>query len=457
MRGISKAIQRGPQQVKNIINKNNQERDLDFKGLEENVNKIQVQVKNLLTDSDKFKKTIENMMNHQEELGNSFLDMLKPISSLESPLNSNEEISKRSSIYSNHSVGEQIQADTRKIDIYLQKTKLMKDQIFPYLQNINFHVIEPMKGYQDIIHSVKQVLKKRSHKALDYDRHKDSLDKLSSKQSRSLDEERKLNKTREAFTTAELEFKTYDDQLKQQLPSFFDCSSHLYDSCLITFYSIQKDVYHILYVYFYEMVNECGLNMNTDIIEQYESFDCPQYLEDSKVDSLNRLLTVSHGIPPSSSTYSANNPDQISQSGSTYDTTRRASYSRNDPAPPSYETSVAQKRASYSAGSYGAPASTYGAPASTYGAPASTYGAPASTYGAAAAPSIPSRPAPALPQRRSVQYVTALYDFTAQNAGDISFKRGDRIEIVKKTDNANEWWTGKINGQVGQFPGNYVQ
>jgi len=76
MRGISKAIQRGPQQVKNIIHRNNQERDLDFKSLEDNVNKIQVQVKNLLSDSDKFKKTIENMMKHQEELGKAILEVI---------------------------------------------------------------------------------------------------------------------------------------------------------------------------------------------------------------------------------------------------------------------------------------------------------------------------------------------------------------------------------------------
>jgi len=441
MRGISKAIQRGPQQVKNIINKTNQERDLDFKGLEEHVNKIQTQVKNLLSDSDKFKKTIENMMTHQEELGKSFLEMLKPISSLESPISAAEDdVTRRSSVHSNYSASEQVQADTRKIEIYLEKTKAMKDQILPYLQNVNFHVIEPMKGYQDLIHSVKLVLKKRSHKALDYDRHKESLDKLSNKQSRSLDEERKLNKTREAFTTAELEFKTYDDQLKQQLPSFFECSSHLYDSCLITFYSIQKDIYHILYVYFYEMMNECGLNMNTDIIEQYDSYNCPQYLEESNVDSLNRLLTVSHGISSSSTVYGTNNnaaSESFSSSNtkSEYDSINRGITKNDSTPPPSYETSMAQKRSSYTGGGL-------------YGATATATAPP---------PSIPSRPAPALPQRNSVQYVTALYDFTAQNAGDISFKRGDRIEIVKKTDNANEWWTGKINGQVGQFPGNYVQ
>jgi len=75
MRGFSKMIQRGPQQVKNMINRNNTERDLDFKGLEDHVNKIQTQVKNLISDSEKFKKTVENMMKHQEELGKAMLEV----------------------------------------------------------------------------------------------------------------------------------------------------------------------------------------------------------------------------------------------------------------------------------------------------------------------------------------------------------------------------------------------
>jgi amphiphysin len=56
----------------------------------------------------------------------------------------------------------------------------------------------------------------------------------------------------------------------------------------------------------------------------------------------------------------------------------------------------------------------------------------------------------------SKKYVIALYDFEAQAEGDLSFRRDDKIEVVEKTENQNDWWTGKINGMTGQFPGNYV-
>jgi amphiphysin len=66
----------------------------------------------------------------------------------------------------------------------------------------------------------------------------------------------------------------------------------------------------------------------------------------------------------------------------------------------------------------------------------------------------PPKPKPsrfsAMPAAESV---TALYDYDAQAEGDLSFKAGEVIAIVSRTDNQNEWWTGKIGIRQGQFPG----
>jgi amphiphysin len=48
---------------------------------------------------------------------------------------------------------------------------------------------------------------------------------------------------------------------------------------------------------------------------------------------------------------------------------------------------------------------------------------------------------------------TALYDYEAQQEGDLSFSAGDVIEVIHRTSNDNEWWTGKFKGRQGQFPG----
>lgn len=51
----------------------------------------------------------------------------------------------------------------------------------------------------------------------------------------------------------------------------------------------------------------------------------------------------------------------------------------------------------------------------------------------------------------------ALYSFAGEQAGDLPFKKGDVISILKKSDSTNDWWTGKCNGREGIFPANYVE
>uniref|UniRef100_A0A8C5X7N4 SH3 domain-containing YSC84-like protein 1 n=1 Tax=Malurus cyaneus samueli TaxID=2593467 RepID=A0A8C5X7N4_9PASS len=52
--------------------------------------------------------------------------------------------------------------------------------------------------------------------------------------------------------------------------------------------------------------------------------------------------------------------------------------------------------------------------------------------------------------------VTALYSFEGQQPGDLTFKAGDKITVTTKTNSQFDWWEGKIGGQTGIFPANYV-
>ena len=51
----------------------------------------------------------------------------------------------------------------------------------------------------------------------------------------------------------------------------------------------------------------------------------------------------------------------------------------------------------------------------------------------------------------------ALFDYTAQEDGDLSFKKGDVITIVKRSESKDDWWTGVANAYPGVFPANYVE
>ncbi|KAJ3183146.1 hypothetical protein HK101_009875 [Irineochytrium annulatum] len=68
-------------------------------------------------------------------------------------------------------------------------------------------------------------------------------------------------------------------------------------------------------------------------------------------------------------------------------------------------------------------------------------------------------PPPYQSMQRNDDAVVALYDFRGERDGDLSFKKGDRIVVTKRTDSRNDWWTGRVEsgaGATGSFPANYV-
>jgi hypothetical protein len=85
----------------------------------------------------------------------------------------------------------------------------------------------------------------------------------------------------------------------------------------------------------------------------------------------------------------------------------------------------------------------------------------ASSAGYTAAAAAKKKPPPPPPPRagssNGALYVTALYDFGGQSAGDLAFREGDRIRVLQKTDSTDDWWEGELRGVKGSFPANYVQ
>jgi len=63
--------------------------------------------------------------------------------------------------------------------------------------------------------------------------------------------------------------------------------------------------------------------------------------------------------------------------------------------------------------------------------------------------------AAAPPAAAGGKVVTAQYNFEPQEAGELAFKKGDKITI---TDDTNaDWWKGSVNGSTGLFPATYVK
>jgi amphiphysin len=131
---------------------------------------------------------------------------------------------------------------------------------------------------------------------------------------------------------------------------------------------------------------------------------------------------------------------------------------------------------SFSKSSHALLSPDYGSPSSTTSPSQGDYFAPAS-HTSSFTPRRPSaqslassislasiaskkKPPPPPPKRmpsQQFEYVTALYDFNGEGEGDLSFREGDRIRIVKKTGSVNDWWEGELRGSRGSFPANYCQ
>jgi len=78
-----------------------------------------------------------------------------------------------------------------------------------------------------------------------------------------------------------------------------------------------------------------------------------------------------------------------------------------------------------------------------------------------AAHSASSRPVPPQPPARppkpsapSMPRARGLYNFTASDNTELSFNKGDVLEILEQN---GDWWMAELNGQKGQIPANYVQ
>jgi SH3 domain-containing YSC84-like protein 1 len=61
---------------------------------------------------------------------------------------------------------------------------------------------------------------------------------------------------------------------------------------------------------------------------------------------------------------------------------------------------------------------------------------------------VPKDQQPKLGENQAV----ALFTFEPDQPGDLGFKKGEIITIIKRTDSKNDWWTGQIGDRTGIFP-----
>jgi amphiphysin len=226
----------------------------------------------------------------------------------------------------------------------------------------------------------------------------------------------------------------HDERLKETIPAISECVSEFFEPIMSTFYSIQSEIYQHLYNSVKEYANDHHLSKTDDLEEEcYGLFepirdsverDIPIIREGKTAQTPMGQQEAKPGLFGRISN-PISRPASKSVSSTNYSSTRKTTLS----SPPAASSPIVMTPSSRSPSE------------SSMSSEAKRKGPPVP----------PPRPTPS----PTPEFVTALYDFESQGEGDLSFKAGDRIRVVKKTNSVEDWWDGELNGVTGTFPRNY--
>ena len=300
----------------------------------------------------------------------------------------------------------------------------------PELEMIQARVIGPADELLNIIKVVQKTTQKRQHKQLDYDRHRAALKKIQDKKEKSLKDEKALYKAENDVELATQEFNYFNDLLKDELPKLFALEREFIRPLFQSFYYMQLNVFYTLHE---QMQNiDIGyFNLTLDIEQAFEE-KRGDIREQTEALSIVRFKTTGQKkVGP----LKYGPGSKLGLEGPTSRLAIEGRKSLENPPPPYSSSSMNGSTALARASSTG-----------------SSWGTAAKAKGAAPPPPKP-KPSRFSGVPAAVEKAEALYDYEAQAAGDLSFTTGDVIEIVEKGATENEWWTGRIDGKQGQFPG----
>ena len=365
------------------------------------------------------------MLTHQIEFSKCIAEIYKPISGRASDPDS----------YIDEGNPEGIQA----CEEYQTIVHEMQATLQPELEMIDARVIKPAVELLEITKVMRKVAIKRDHKQTDYDRHRQNLKKIQDKKEKSLKDEKALFKAENDVENATQEFEYFNNLMKEELPRFFALVREFIQPLFQSFYYMQLNVFYTLHEQM-QSIDIGYFNLTSDLEEAFEM---------KKGDAQERAESL--GITKFKLT---GGKTRASQRQYPHRPAIEGGTAGQKPLAIEGPKPVSSSRLSSDQSSTSTAPPPYSPTGGSNGAPQA---------GALAAAAAHKKPAPPPPKPKpgrlshQAEIVTALYDYEAQQAGDLSFSAGDTIEIINRTQDQNEWWTGRSGGREGQFPGNYVQ
>ncbi|KAF9263123.1 BAR-domain-containing protein [Marasmius fiardii PR-910] len=421
MKGFTKTIKRTPFMVTSKVGMSKKSNDPEFDDYERHFSAMETATEKLLKDCKSFTDNVNGLFTSTAGFSTHFAAIFNPLAGEYDLASKHPDAA--------HTI--------QSVDSFTSAFEELKSSVGPELELIESRIVGPTKEFQSILKIIRKTITKRAHKLTDYDRFNNSLTKLRDKKEKSLSDEKNLFKLEQDFEMATNEYEYINTALKNDLPRFMQMATQFIDPLFHSLFYMQLNIFYLVL----EKINGFAEEAKYDISNIPGSQITGNY-EEQRTDAWSRIedLNITKRIISTSKLVQANRGNSVGgssvgRSPSMASTASGASSFKKAPPPPPSATSPAPP-------------------------PYTPSVAGSSAAAAAAAKRAPPPPPPLKPKPKLTpkpRFVVALYDFEAQADGDLSFRIGDRIEIVEKTESAEDWWTGRLNGQQGVFPGNYVQ
>ncbi|KAI1813142.1 hypothetical protein GGS20DRAFT_495617 [Poronia punctata] len=375
---------------------------------------------------------------------------------------------------------------------------------------IEIKVSKPANEAREHISPIRKTIKKRENKRLDYEKTLDRVTKLQRKSGKTAKEEAALVKLETELERVTTEFHTADAHLRETLPPIVSATFDLIPLLIGSVVEIQNRLLGLYYTSLHNYCQEQGFPSPPPPMDEvvamwsaayepvkraFESVSCiatgkavrqPMQLPDDPrfqaqlqsdqsmpalvVDGPRRtssgLISTNGGLGslrskrvPSTTSMSS----QLSSALSPRASNDNSVASNNNLAPTDFTTA---SRLGQQLSPASSPNSLRPKPDHWNRPPSSASTITSAASFSTATSDFPSivakkKPPPPPPKRigsnRPEEFVVAQFNFDGGNAGDLSFRSGDKIRIVKKTDTLDDWWVGEIGGVKGSFPANYCK
>ncbi|KAJ1964037.1 BAR adaptor protein Hob1 [Dipsacomyces acuminosporus] len=508
-KGFKKALERMPHQLQNKIGRGAKTVDPEYDDLKLRFVDLEGVTKTLFTNAAEFRDSIHQALTYQIAVVEQILAAYRPITT------DPEGVSQPTGIYVDEGASPEL---LRVAEEFRNRTNDIKAKIDPQLEALDASVVGPIQELLAMMKNIHRVIQKRDHKLIDYDRYKSAVEKYDTKEGmgseRSLPDEQAYQKYGAQYQEASRQYNYYNDMLKAELRQLLDLRQAFIDPIFLKFFHIQRQLYMDLFHEFSQAARTCpAFNLSSPVIVGWQqkwpraeqslaSIDLwgqgfmavdPYKFEDKNKGFVGSLKGTfrkkdKSATPPAAGVFNQGSPAAYGQSASpslhsgTFTPPNGSSPYGGSPstAPVGVVPGAVPGAAGAAGAGVAGVASAVGYSARHQQSPQVRQGqtyAPAfsQTYqpSTSSASSLPPpayeavaeqspvvsdvkshAPAPSASSRP--QYVVAIYDYTAQADGDLTFKEGDRIELITRTEAKDDWWTGRLDGVTGVFPGTYV-